>query len=98
MTATVTHNPAASRFEITLNGHLAECVYRLQDGVLVLLHTEVPEALQGMGLAGQLVQAALAWAREQGLKVRPRCSYAAGYMSRRPETHDLLETPLHPQP
>lgn len=98
MTATVTHNPGASRFEAQLDGHLAECVYRREGDVLVLLHTEVPEALQGMGLAGRLVTAALDWARADGLRVRPRCSYAATYMRRHPETQDLLETPFGPQP
>lgn len=91
---TVTHNPGASRFEIQLEGHVAECVYRRQGDVLALVHTEVPAALQGKGLAAQLVQAALAWARAQGLRVRPSCSYVATYMRRHPETQDLLETPF----
>jgi uncharacterized protein len=98
MAATVTHNPDASRFEIKQDGHLAECVYRRQGDLLVLVHTEVPAALQGQGLAGQLVQAALALAREQGLRVRPSCSYAVTYMRRHPETQDLLETPFSPEP
>jgi uncharacterized protein len=97
-TAPVTRNTAASRFEVVINGHLAECVYRQEGDVLVLVHTEVPAALQGMGLAGQLVQAALDWARAEKLHVRPSCSYAASYMRRRPETHDLLDAPLSPQP
>ena len=97
-TAPVTHNAAASRFEVVLNGHLAECVYRQHGNVLVLVHTEVPAALQGMGLAGQLVQAALDWARAQGFRVRPNCSYVASYMRKRPETQDLLEAPLSAQP
>jgi len=86
----VTHNTAQSRFEITIDAHLAKLDYRLRDGVLVLIHTEVPSALEGRGLAGSLVQAALAFARESGLKVEPRCAYAAAYMQRHPETQDLL--------
>ena len=58
--------------------------------VLMLHHTEVPEALAGQGVAAALVQAALAWARAEGLKVRPTCSYVAAYMRRHPETQDLL--------
>lgn len=81
-----------------LDGQLAECVYRLQGDVLALVHTEVPVARQGMGLAAQLVKAALACARERGLKVRPRCSYVTSYMRRHPETQDLLETPFAAQP
>ena len=47
------------------------------------------QALEGRGLAAALVREALAYARREGLKVEPLCSYAAGYMQRHPETHDL---------
>lgn len=59
--------------------------------MLVVHHTEVPPALRGHGLAGELVQAVLDWARAQGLRVRPTCSYVAAYMQRHAETQDLLE-------
>jgi predicted GNAT family acetyltransferase len=87
---TVVHNPDAQQFAVHLDGALAVCAYRRSGDVLDIHHTEVPEALAGRGLAGALVAAALAWAREQGLKVRPSCSYAAAYMAKRPETQDLL--------
>lgn len=86
----VTHNPGASRFEATLHGRLAECSYQRRGEVLALHHTEVPAALQGQGVAAALVQATLAWARAEGLRVRPVCSYVAAYMKRHPETQDLL--------
>ena len=86
----VTHNPAQQRFEARPQGHLALCSYRQQGDVLVLHHTEVPIALQGQGVAADLVQATLDWARAQGLRVRPSCSYVAAYMRRHPETQDLL--------
>jgi predicted GNAT family acetyltransferase len=94
MPLAVTHNAEASRFEARLDddpGHLAICSYRRVGDTLVLHHTEVPWALQGRGLAGELVQGALDWARAHGLRVRPTCSYVAAYMQRHPETHDLLE-------
>ena len=88
----VTHNAQAQRFEVWVDGHLGVCSYQQSGPVLVLHHTEVPVALQGRGVAAALVQAALAWAREQGLQVRPSCSYVAAYMRRHPETQDLLES------
>lgn len=87
---TVTHNPAASRFEAQVDGRLAVCAYRLQDGVLLMTHTEVPVAAQGQGHAAALVRATLDWARAEGLRVRPLCSYVGTYMRRHPETRDLL--------
>ena len=63
--------------------------YRIEGGVMILPHTEVPEALQGQGIAGKLVKTALESARRQGLKVIPSCSYVDVYMRRHPEYDDL---------
>jgi len=86
----ITHNQAASRFEADVDGHLAVCVYRQSDGLLLLTHTEVPPAAQGRGVAAALVHEALAWARREGLRVRPLCSYVSAYIRRHPETADLV--------
>ena len=91
MNPSVIHNPAAQRFQSGAAGQLALCSYHRTGDLLVLNHTEVPAALQGHGLAALLVAAALAWAREQGLRVRPSCSYVATDMRRHPQTQDLLE-------
>ena len=45
----------------------------------------------GRGIAGQLVRAALEFARGQGLKVRPECSYADAWMRKHPD-YDTLRT------
>jgi len=93
MSIAVHHRPEAGCFEAVVDGLRSECAYRLAPGVVTLFHTEVPQALQGRGVAAALVAAALAWARAEGLKVRPSCSYVAIHMRRHPETQDLLENP-----
>jgi uncharacterized protein len=93
MNSPIVHNAAEQRFETQPEGHLALCSYRRAGTLLELDHTVVPAALQGQGVAARLVAAALDWAREQGLRVRPTCSYVAAYMRRHPETQDLLEAP-----
>ena len=90
MSPQVTHYPASSRFEATVDGHLCVCQYRVFGKVMMLTHTGVPQALRGRGIAAQLVQAALDHARAKRLKVRPDCSYAEIYMQRHPQTLDLL--------
>jgi predicted GNAT family acetyltransferase len=87
---TVRHDAGASRFEAEIDGRLAVCAYRRSGDVLHLTHTEVPPALQGQGIAAALVRETLDWARREGLRVRPLCSYVAAYMRRHPETLDLL--------
>ena len=92
-TPDIHHDAAAGRFTADVDGHRCEADYQLRDGVMHLVHTGVPRALQGRGIAAALVDAALAEARLQGWRVRPVCSYVRAHMRRHPETHDLLETP-----
>jgi predicted GNAT family acetyltransferase len=86
----VLHRPELHCFELLVQGQRCYASYHLAGGVLTLHHTEVPQALEGRGLAARLVQAALDWARAQQLVVEPTCSYVRSYMRRHPETHDLL--------
>lgn len=86
----IVHNAAEARFEARIDGWLCRCDYRMHERVMQLVHTEVPPALEGRGIAARLVQAALAHAQAAGLKVQPRCSYVRVYMRRHPETAALL--------
>jgi hypothetical protein len=88
--AAVVHDEAAARFELDTPHGSAVCAYVRRGDVVHFVHTEVPAALQGHGLAARLVAHALDWARAAGLKVRPACSYVALYMRRHPEARDLL--------
>jgi len=83
----VVDNAAAGRFEVTIDGHLAELVYRTEGDRLVLVHTEVPEELGGRGLGGHLVEAAIARAAADGLTIRPECPFARGWLEKHPEAH-----------
>jgi hypothetical protein len=89
-TVTVNHNRDASRFEAIVDGRLARCDYRMSDGVMLLVHTEVPPALEGRGIAAALVRTALEHVRATGLRVRPRCSYVSTFLARHPQYRDLL--------
>ncbi len=84
------HHPELQRFDCRVEGLLSVCAYRMQDGVMLMTHTEVPPRLEGRGIAAALVHAALAHAAAQGLKVRPLCSYVRSYMQRHPETQALI--------
>ncbi|MEJ6005210.1 DUF924 family protein [Paucibacter sp. AS339] len=83
-TLQIHHDTAACRFSAELDGHAMELDYRLQPGQIVFTHTGVPPALQGRGLAGQLVAQGLAWAASQEREVVPACSYVAAYLKRHP--------------
>jgi predicted GNAT family acetyltransferase len=80
----------SGRFEIERDRQTAFLEYNLAGSVLQLIHTEVPRALQGMGLASELAQSALNWARERGLKVDVICESVAAYIRKHPEYVDLV--------
>jgi uncharacterized protein len=86
----VHHDEAAQRFVVDLDGHQGVLEYTLAQGVMRLVHTGVPAAIGGRGVAANLVRNALDFARARGYKVRPDCSYAEAWMQRHPEQQDLL--------
>lgn len=87
---TIVHNLAESRFEAAVPGGLGRADYRRVGDTLHMVHTEVPPAHRGHGIAGELVQAALDHARTNGLRVMPLCSFVRSYMRRHPESRELL--------
>jgi predicted GNAT family acetyltransferase len=90
MSRAVEHNLAQQRFEWVEDGMLSVLDYQLQNGVMAITHTGVPEAVGGRGIAADLARSALDTAREQGWMVRPLCSYVAAYIRRHKEYEDLV--------
>jgi predicted GNAT family acetyltransferase len=81
----VVDNAKEQRFEITVDGHRAELVYQRLGDRLVLVHTEVPGALEGRGLGGTLVRAALDAAVADSLVVVPECPFAQSWLRKHPD-------------
>jgi uncharacterized protein len=78
------------RFEIEDHGQIAYLEYNLTGNVLQLLHTEVPQALQGKGVASELAKSALDWARDHGKRVDVICEFVGAYVKSHPEYADLV--------
>jgi predicted GNAT family acetyltransferase len=86
----VHNSPERGRFEIQAEGHTAELTYTLEGKTITLVHTSVPPALEGRGIGSRLVKAGLDYARENGLKVIPVCSFVKAYIERHPAYQDLV--------
>jgi predicted GNAT family acetyltransferase len=80
----------SGRFEIERDGEVAYLEYTRSGDVLELIETIVPEKLRGAGLAGELAQTALEYARANGLKVDIVCPLVQGYITKHPEYADLV--------
>ena len=70
----VTHNTAANRFETRVGDATAVLDYELKDGTLTLVHTKVPSSLEGQGIGGKVVKAALEVCAGRGPEGRPAMS------------------------
>jgi predicted GNAT family acetyltransferase len=87
----VGHDEAQSRFTVSLDGHTAELQYRrLPDGVLDLVHTGVPDALQHRGVGDALAVAAFDYARANGLRVILTCPFLRRWILSHPEQRDIV--------
>ena len=68
------------RFVFGNDGAVGELTYEVDGDRMFLLHTEVADALQGQGVGGQLVTAAVSRASDDGLTVVPWCPHARRWL------------------
>ncbi len=88
---TVTDNPAASRYELHVDGKLAGfAAYQLRGDTVSITHTEITPAFQGAHLATRLTRFSLDDARKRGLAVLPYCPYTTAWIKKHPEYTDLV--------
>ncbi|MCW2242841.1 GNAT family N-acetyltransferase [Azospirillum canadense] len=90
MSTPVKDNPAKSRYELDVDGKIVFANYRRNGSTLYIPYVEAPPSLRGTGAAGRLMEGVMAIARAEGLTVVPICSYAANWVHRHREHHDLL--------
>lgn len=93
MNHTVLHEEDDNRggFYLERDGvRVAEMTYRRDDArSITIVHTFVDPALRGRGVARTLLDAAVAWARQTGMKITPRCSYVIAQFAHDKSIADL---------
>ncbi len=88
---TVTDNAEQRRYEARQGSEVVGFItYRLNPGRITLIHTEVAPALEGQGIASQLVAGALDDIRRRGLTIVAICPFVRAYLRRHPEYADLV--------
>jgi uncharacterized protein len=87
----IVDNPDEHRFEARVDDKVAVAQYVRRPGQITFTHTEVPDELQGHGIANALAKAALDAARAEGLTVVPLCPFFASYIARHHEYQDLVK-------
>jgi uncharacterized protein len=88
----ITDNKEQQQFQTMVDGEQAYLEYRWYKGDMALMHTFVPEQLEGRGIASALAKYALEHAREHKLKIMVYCPFVAKYLQRHPEYKELVDT------
>lgn len=79
----IMHDPERQQFYTIVDGTRAYLAYMdLGKQTLDIYRTFVPDSLRGQGVAAQLTEHALQYARIRGYEVIPSCSYVERYIER----------------
>ena len=86
----LTVNAEAHDLEMNVDGNIAIIEYELSDGILKLIHTEVPPVLEGKGVGSAIVLKALNFAKENNYKIVPICPFVQAYLKRHPQWNEII--------
>ena len=77
METSIEHNEKKCRFDLIVDGQAGGYLtYDVYDGCLDIRHTVVNYELRGNKLGDVLIDAAVKYADEKGLKIVPTCGFA----------------------
>ena len=86
------NNRAMSRFELPLSDDAVAAVYySIEDGRVVLRHTEVPFEYGGQGYGTKLARAVFDKLRSEGARVIATCPFMALFAARNPQYAAMLD-------
>jgi uncharacterized protein len=89
--AIVSDNIDKRRFELRIDEEVAGFAdYRVRDGILVIVHSEIDPAHRGEGLGGTLAAQTLLQLRERGERAVMACPFFARYVAGHPEWSDVV--------
>ncbi|MFA6115252.1 MAG: GNAT family N-acetyltransferase [Sphingomonas sp.] len=92
MTDEIINNVSMSRYELPIADEaVALSYYSLEDGRVVLRHTEVPPEYGGQGIGKRLAHAVFELLKADGKRVVAKCPFMAAYAARNPEYAVMLD-------
>ena len=69
---------------------MGEMTYVWAGNKIIIDHTEVNPIYKGKGIGYALVEKAVEFAREKGIKIMPLCPFAKATFDKKPEYADVL--------
>ena len=84
---------SGGRWFAIVDGHEAETTYSRASARLIIIdHTQVPDALRGRGVGQALVLRAVQDARREAFKIIPLCPFAKAQFDRHEDWRDVLSS------
>jgi predicted GNAT family acetyltransferase len=95
MSYEVINNEKQQQFEIELDGDKATLLYRFYKKDIALMHTTVPKAMEGKGIASALAIAAFDYAKAHSKPVMVYCPFVAKFLTKHTEYNSQLDREYH---
>lgn len=76
----IEHQPERHRFVFAKDGHESVLEYKLDGSNVNFIRTFVPDVFRGQGIAKQLVDKGLAWAKGEQYQIEADCWYVAKFL------------------
>lgn len=83
------NDQVANRFELVVDGFTAFMDYKLSGDGIILVHTEVPQELEGRGVGTAIVEKVFEYIEAKQLQMVALCPFVVGYLKRHPEWNRL---------
>lgn len=83
-------NDQLHRFEMMLFDDTAFIEFVESEKTFTLIHTEVPESLQGKGIGSAIIEKTLSYAKANGFVIKPICPFVLAFLKRHPEWNEIL--------
>jgi len=92
MNLEIKHDKKNQRFYAEKNHKESELLYKkIDEQTLDYYSTYVPESLREQGIAGQVTEYALQYAKDNHYQVVPSCPYVKSYIDKHPKYQSLLK-------
>lgn len=76
------HDEKNHAFKLAAPEGEAYLEYSRDGKIVTALHTVVPDALSGQGIAGNLTKAFYKWVSDNGFVLKSECSYVSAWLKR----------------
>lgn len=86
------NNTDQNRFELILDDSITAFIeYKIgKSGAVYMVHTEVPDKMEGLGVGHKLVREALAIIENEDLKIIPLCPFVKSFIKKHQEDYQQL--------